>query len=153
METQTVGNCEFNPSTSPHPTGTIHPTVPRAQPGTLNLAPRVPERSKHFVTAPSTRSEGSVGAQSFHFWAGWLLLGALGTPGSPQRAGPAEPPAWLSHHPLPPSAPCSSFMAMLSHLFPLPNKCQHGLEPSALYLISQQNNPGLTVVPKVDKVS
>lgn len=96
-QTQNVGNCEFIPSTSPHPIGTIHPVISRAQPGTLNLAPRVPEHAKHFITAPSTRSEGSVGAQSFLFWAGWLLLGELGTPVAPQRAGPAEPPAWLSH--------------------------------------------------------
>lgn len=56
----------------------------------------------------------------------------------------------------PPTATvCSAFQLNGNGFPPFPprNKCQHGWEPSALYLISEQNNPDLTIVPKVDKVS
>lgn len=108
-----------------HPPG-CYPEISRVQPGTLNLAPRVPEHSKHFVTALSTRSEGSVGSTlwklraSFsgqHWGAGWLLLRELPTPVAPQRAGPAGSSCLPQpHHPQRPYAPRSSSMGMVFHL-------------------------------------
>lgn len=117
-QAQNVVNFEFIPSTSPHPVGTIQPTISRAQPGTLNLAPRAPECSKHFVTALrgiSGCSElpflGSTEEQGGSSWGNWPPQVA------PQRAGPAGSSDLAQpHRPQLPYALCSSLMGMVFHL-------------------------------------
>lgn len=132
----------------------FHPQEPSTQPSpglspdTLNLAPG------EFLNTPniwSTGSEGSVGAQSFLFWAAPRVAPPGGNWPPHRERGQQFILTWLS--PPPTATICSLFHLCengdpkkngFSHLFLSENQRQRGSEPtSALCLMSGQNNPWL----------
>lgn len=102
---QNVVNFEFIPST-----GTIHPTISRAQPRHSKFSSwRVPEHSKHL----EHRLWGISGCSELPFLGSPQGGSSWGELATPQREGPAVYPDLAQpHHPQPQYAPCSIFVRM-----------------------------------------